>query len=120
MAPTVYPGLYDRPPEVAVRSSTWLRVVAMLLAALLVVLGMQWWAGNRDAALLGPDGSGVVVSMSGAELPTPQVINSDHPTPGFEEAAAQLGTAHVLEATSTSYAFLDTQETAKGRTVPVA
>ena len=118
--PTAYPGPYDRPPEVAVRSSTWLRVVAMLLAALLVVLGMQWWAGNRDAALLGPDGSGVVVSMSGAELPTPQVIHSDHPTPGFEEAAAPLGTAPVPKATSASYAFLDTQETAKGRTVPVA
>ena len=118
--PTVYPGLYDRPPEVPVRSSTWLRVVAMLVAVLLVILGMQWWAGIRDAALLGPDGSGVVLTVSDAELPRPQVIHSDHPTPGFEEAAAPLGTAPVPETTSTSYAFLETQETAKGRTVAVA
>src|SRR5665647_3509559 len=87
MAPTewrtaVYPGPYDRRPEAAVRSSTWLWVVAMLAAALLVILGMQWWAGIRNAA--------------------------------------PLGTAPVPEATSTSYAFLDTQETAKGQTVPVA
>ena len=125
MAPTewrtaVYPGPYDRRPAAAVRSSTWLWVVAMLVAALLVILGMQWWAGIRDAALLGPDGSGVVVNMSGANQPTPEVIHSDHPTPGFEEAAAPLGTAPVPEAASTSYAFLDTQETAKGQTVPVA
>ncbi|HZL03001.1 MAG TPA: matrixin family metalloprotease, partial [Cellulomonas sp.] len=108
-----------QPGAPPVRRGTWLRLVSMLVAVALVIGGMQWFAHLRNVALLGPDGSGVVVSMSADELPAPEVLHREVPAPGFEEADDPLGTPPSAPASS-EYAFIDTQRDDSGNLVPVA
>jgi hypothetical protein len=91
----------------------------MLVAVALVIGGLQWFALLRNEALLGPDASGVVVSMSADELPTPEVLHREVPAPGFEETGAPLGTPPSAPASS-EYAFIETQRDDSGDVVPVA
>ena len=98
-------------------------MVAAIALAVLVAgsWGLRWWQSDRGvgtahlpgSAALGQPLAGDLATASGNRL-------ANGPTPGFEEADAPLGTPPNLVPDGAPHAFMSTQITSAGATVPVS
>ena len=122
--PSAYPGAYPYPgpPRAYVppRSSRWVTALPIIAACLVVALivGANLWDRlNRDP--LGPSHAGEVIIASADDLPVPTDTGRFYPSPGFEEAAAPIGSVVQVPPPSDDFEFQEVQVTSSGEEVPV-